>query len=95
MIACYSEMALMTNGPRNDGFGFVASVNNVKSFSLMSNKANNPRLTEYNSDYFIFGNFEIRFRTNSKEVDFNIGHNFRSLDTGIHKNAEIFSGDTS
>lgn len=95
VIACYSEMALMRNGPRNDGLGFVASVNNMKSFSLISNKANNPRFTEYNDYFFIFGNSEIRFKTNEKKVDFNIGHNYRSLDTGIHKNAEIFSGDTS
>lgn len=52
----------------------------------------NPRLTEYNDYYFVYGNSELRFRLNDDKLSNNIGHNYRSFDTGVYRNAEIFTG---
>lgn len=76
----------------NNKRGFVCSVTNRQVFYLVKSQTNNPRLTSYDQFYIIFGNNEIMFRINSPLIQFKIGHNFKSLDTGTMKTGEIFTG---
>jgi hypothetical protein len=43
------------------------------------------RLTEYSKYYIIFGKAEIQFIIGKDELELNIGHNFKSIDTGKMK----------
>ena len=56
ILAFYSERALEEKMTTNNGPGFVCAVTNRKTFYLRQNNSVNPRLTEYNEFYFIFGN---------------------------------------
>jgi hypothetical protein len=54
MLAMYSERALKEKDTLNTGKGFVSSVSNRKTYSLLA-KDKNARLTEYNQYYIVFG----------------------------------------
>lgn len=95
IICFYSEMPLCQNKVANNGRGFVAAVTNRKVFGLKNNPSHNPRWTEYSDFYFVYGNSEIRFSIGSRQLETNIGHNYKSLDTGDMKDPKIFTGSES
>lgn len=64
----YSEKPLVKGASINNGLGFVSAVTNKKTFYLRNTPSLNPRLTEYNEFYFIFGNSQFRFRINSDKI---------------------------
>jgi hypothetical protein len=40
----------------------------------------------------MFGNSEIQFKLGSDILELNIGHQYRSFDTGIHKDSLVLTG---
>jgi hypothetical protein len=40
----------------------------------------------------VFGNDEIKFKIGDFDLEFNIGHQYKCLNTGHRKTGEIFSG---
>jgi hypothetical protein len=52
-------------------------------------------LTEYNLYYIVFGKDEIMFLIGKNVLELNIGHNFKSIDTGTAKDASGLTGETS
>jgi hypothetical protein len=75
----------------NDGKGFVASVTNRRAYYLVKNDKT-ARLTEYNTSYIVFGKDEVMFLIGRDTLELNIGHNFKSLDTGKMKNGIALTG---
>lgn len=92
LMALYSERPLSNNTGTNNGLGFISSVTNRATFFLRNGTASNPRVTEYNQFFIIFGNAEVRFRLDSRNMEFNIGHLYKSFDTKEHKTPMIFTG---
>jgi hypothetical protein len=93
MIAMYSEkeLSIQDQTINNTSKGFVASVTNRKAYyRVLTDKSS--RLTEYNQYFMIFGKGEIQIKVNSDEMEFNIGHQYKSINTGSHKTPEIFTG---
>jgi hypothetical protein len=91
LLAMYSEKALKYTDSINKESGFVASVTNGKVFHLVkTNKT--ASLTEYNQYSIVFGNSELYFKIGSDVLEMNIGHAFRSIDTGLLKDSSIFTG---
>lgn len=72
----------------------MASVTNRKVYTLVKNDKD-ARLTEYNSSFIIYGKGEIQFKIYNDFVEFNIGHNFKSLDTGPIKDPIVFMGQAN
>jgi hypothetical protein len=58
----------------------VASVTNKKVYYLMKNDQT-ARLTEYNKYFIVFGKEEIKIKIGGDELEFNIGHQFKSINT--------------
>jgi hypothetical protein len=92
MMAMYSERPLVKGTSEfNVGRGFVASLTNRRVFKLVKNNKD-AALTEYSDYFIIFGKGEIQFKINSDVMEFNIGHNQRSLDTQKEKDPTVFTG---
>jgi hypothetical protein len=91
MLAMYSDRPLKSNDTINNGKGFVISVTNKESYYLVKNDPT-ARLTEYSDYFLVFGKAELQFKIGDNILEFNIGHRFKSLNTGDYKSGAIFSG---
>jgi hypothetical protein len=93
LLAMYSERPLIrSDTTQNTGRGFVASVTNRQTFGVLKKDAS-ARLTEYNDYYIVFGKGEVQFKIEKDFLEVNLGHKFRSLDTGPHIDPSILTGD--
>lgn len=58
IFSMYTANPLIKNAPTNNGLGFISAVTENQTFYLKksSSSNSNPRITEYNEFYIIFGN---------------------------------------